>query len=93
LALALPGEADIARDIGKGIDPDAIFAAREALARTVAEANRDVFAALYDSLADAGPFTPDAASAGRRALRNTLLDYLSLLPEGATLAAGHFNAA
>ncbi|TGT34564.1 aminopeptidase N C-terminal domain-containing protein, partial [Mesorhizobium sp. M8A.F.Ca.ET.165.01.1.1] len=42
LALALPGEADIARDIGKGIDPDAIFAAREALARTVAEANRQI---------------------------------------------------
>ena len=36
-ALALPGEADIARDIGKGIDPDAIFAAREALARRMAE--------------------------------------------------------
>ncbi|RVC02503.1 aminopeptidase N, partial [Mesorhizobium sp. M7A.F.Ca.AU.001.01.1.1] len=27
LALALPGEADIARDIGRNIDPDAIFAA------------------------------------------------------------------
>lgn len=93
LALALPGEADIARDIGKGIDPDAIFAAREALARSIAAANREVFSALYDSLADKGPFTPDAASAGRRALRNVLLDYLSLLPEGAALAAAHFGAA
>ncbi|BCM18330.1 aminopeptidase N [Mesorhizobium sp. J8] len=93
LALTLPGEADIARDIGKGIDPDAIFAAREALARTIAEANSDAFSALYDNLADKGPFSPDAASAGRRALRNILLDYLSLLPEGATLAARHFNAA
>ncbi|WP_292456292.1 DUF3458 domain-containing protein, partial [Mesorhizobium sp.] len=93
LALALPGESDIARDIGKGIDPDAIFAAREALARIIAETNRDAFSALYDSLADNGPFSPDAASAGRRALRNILLDYLSLLPEGAALAARHFNAA
>ncbi|TIQ42170.1 MAG: aminopeptidase N [Mesorhizobium sp.] len=93
LALALPGEADIARDIGKGIDPDAIFAAREALARTIAVANREVFCALYDNLADKGPFTPDAASAGRRALRNILLDYLSLLPEGAALAGRHFHAA
>jgi aminopeptidase N len=93
LALSLPGEADIARDIGKGIDPDAIFAAREALARTIATTNREAFTALYDSLADQGPFSPDAASAGRRALRNILLDYLSLLPEGATLAAGHFSAA
>ncbi|MBZ9760972.1 aminopeptidase N [Mesorhizobium sp. CA8] len=93
LALALPGEADIARDIGKGIDPDAIFAAREALARTIGEVNREAFAALYDRLADKGPFSPDAASAGRRALRNTLLDYLSLQPGGAGLAARHFTAA
>ena len=93
LALTLPGEADIARDIGKGIDPDAIFAAREALAQAIAVANQETFTALYDSLGDDGPFTPDAASAGRRALRNTLLDYLSLLPEGADLAARHFQAA
>jgi len=93
LALALPGEADIARDIGKGIDPDAIFAAREALALAIARANRDSFLGLYGRLADKGPFSPDAASAGRRALRNILLDYLALLPEGAALAAGHFRAA
>jgi aminopeptidase N len=93
LALSLPSEGDIAREIGKGIDPDAVFAAREALARTIAEANREAFTALYGSLAGNGPFTPDAASAGRRALRNTLLDYLSLLPEGAGLAARHFNGA
>ncbi|RWG60082.1 MAG: aminopeptidase N [Mesorhizobium sp.] len=93
LALSLPGEADIARDIGQGIDPDAIFVAREALARTIAMANREIFSALYASVADNGPFTPDSASAGRRALRNILLDYLSLLPDGAALAARHFNAA
>jgi len=93
LSLSIPGEADIARDIGRGIDPDAVFAAREALARTIAEANGEAFTALYDGLADNGPFTPDAASAGRRALRNTLLDYLSLLPEGAALAARHFSGA
>lgn len=93
LALALPGESDIARDIGKSIDPDAIFSGREALALAIAKANRDTFASLYDRLADDGPFSPDAASAGRRALRNTLLDYLALLPGGATLAAEHFRAA
>lgn len=93
LALALPGESDIARDIGKSIDPDAIFSGREALALAIAKANRDTFASLYDRLADDGPFSPDAASAGRRALRNSLLDYLALLPGGATLAAEHFRAA
>lgn len=93
LALSLPGEADIARDIGKNIDPDAIFAAREALALAIARANQDAFATLYGHLGDDGPFSPDAASAGRRALRNILLDCLSLLPAGAELAARHFETA
>jgi aminopeptidase N len=93
LALTLPGEADVARDIGRGIDPDAIFAARQALAQTIAVANREAFASLYHQLADHGAFSPDADSAGRRALRNVLLDYLALLPEGAALAASHFNQA
>ncbi|MBM2711268.1 aminopeptidase N [Mesorhizobium caraganae] len=93
LALSLPGEADIARDIGRTIDPDAIFAAREALSLAIARANQDAFANLYGRLADAGRFSPDAANAGRRALRNILLDYLSLLPGGAPLAARHFEAA
>ncbi|MER9397400.1 aminopeptidase N [Mesorhizobium sp. M0615] len=93
LALSLPGEADIARDIGRNIDPDAIFAAREALALAIARANQQTFTDLYGRLADDGPFSPDAASAGRRALRNILLDYLSLLPKGAALAARHFETA
>ena len=38
-------------------------------------------------------FSPDAASAGRRALRNILLDYLSALDGGAGLAATHFTSA
>jgi len=93
LALALPGDADIARDIGKNIDPDAIHAAREALALAIGNANREPFAGLYGRLADSAAFSPDAASAGRRALRNILLDYLSLQPGGAALAAGHFQSA
>lgn len=93
LALTLPGEADIAREIGKNIDPDAIFAAREALAKSIAQANSQLFTTLYEALRIEGRFSPDAASAGRRALRNTLLDYLAMLPDGAALAAGHFKAA
>ncbi|MFA6156038.1 aminopeptidase N [Mesorhizobium sp.] len=93
LALGLPGEADIARDMGKNIDPDAIHTAREALALAIGSANQGAFSSLYDSLADKAAFSPDATSAGRRALRNTLLDYLALLPGGAALAAEHFHSA
>ncbi|MBL8579028.1 MAG: aminopeptidase N [Mesorhizobium sp.] len=93
LALALPGEADIAREIGKNIDPDVIFASRQALAETIARSNEDGLRSLYGSLAFKGRFSPDAASAGRRALRNTLLDYLAILPNGAELAHAHFAKA
>jgi aminopeptidase N len=93
LALTPPGEFDIARELGSNIDPDAIHAAREALVHMIAEANRDLFEDAYDRLADQRPFSPDAASAGRRALRNVLLDYLTTLPGGAEIASRHFNEA
>jgi aminopeptidase N len=93
LALTLPSEADIAREIGGDIDPEVVFAARLALAQAIAAANRQGFEAHYASLVDGGEFSPDAASAGRRALRNILLDHLSLLPDGAGLAARHFRDA
>ena len=66
---SLPGEADLAREIGKNIDPDAIFAAREALAASIAKISKAAFERLYASLQASGSFSPDAASAGRRAGR------------------------
>ena len=93
LALTLPGEVDMARDIGTNIDPDAIFASRNALAVAIARENEPIFARLYESLGEDGAFSPDARHAGRRALRNALLDYLSLVPGGAARALTHFHAA
>ncbi|WP_019172197.1 aminopeptidase N [Pseudaminobacter salicylatoxidans] len=93
LTLTLPGEADMAREIGSNIDPDAIHMAREALLRAIGEANRNLFSEFHVKLRVDGPFSPDAASAGRRALRNTMLDYLSALPDGAARAADHFDTA
>src|SRR4051794_26675331 len=76
LALSLPGEADIAREIGRDIDPDAILAARTALRQKVGEHLADALTERYQKLADKGPYRPDAVSAGRRALRNVALDLL-----------------
>ncbi len=72
-ALALPSEADIAREIGRDVDPDAIRAAREALRGRLGRAHAAALTALHAAMANAGPFRPDAASAGRRALRNGAL--------------------
>jgi len=61
--------------------------------QTIATANVDGFAEIYNSFAESGPFRPDAESAGRRALRNTLLDYLSVAADSAEQAASQFAAA
>ncbi|MFN3854463.1 MAG: aminopeptidase N [Phreatobacter sp.] len=73
-ALALPSEADIAREIGTQVDPDAILAARRSLRAALSEALADALAETIATLAPAGPFRPDAASAGRRAIVNVALD-------------------
>ena len=72
--LQLRGEADIAREIGKDVDPDAIAAARNAVRAGMAERAGVRLLALFDGLRAGGPFSPDAASAGRRSLANTALD-------------------
>jgi aminopeptidase N len=92
---ALPSEADLARELGRDIDPDAILAARRALRASVGSAIGDALRTTYARLANDGPYSPDAASAGRRALRNAVLDlYAAGNPaEGEALAAAQFEAA
>ncbi|MCL7999311.1 aminopeptidase N [Brucella sp. 21LCYQ03] len=77
LCLTLPTESDIAREMGENVDPDAIFASRDYLIAAIGSAYAREFAALYNSLQQDSAFSPDAQSAGKRALRNVLLDYLS----------------
>ncbi|MQT12167.1 aminopeptidase N [Segnochrobactrum spirostomi] len=93
LALQLPSEADIAREIGTDVDPDAIATARLAWRTTIATSLQDAFTALYRSLSTNEPFRPDAEGAGRRALRNVMLDYLALAEGGPIVAKDHYDGA
>ncbi|KAB2880466.1 MAG: aminopeptidase N [Pseudorhodoplanes sp.] len=77
LALTLPSEADIAREIGRDVDPDAIFRARQALRVFVGRHLKAPLLAAYSGMTTPGPYRPDAASAGRRALKNVALDLLA----------------
>ena len=94
-ALSLPSESDIARDIGRDVDPDAVFDARKALRVKTAGALHDALAAMHRRMSNNAPYSPDAASAGRRALKNACLDLLAADggDEGITLAARQFAAA
>ena len=55
------------------VDPDAIHRTREDLRGALGRAHTEALAALHATAADAQAFSPDAESAGRRALRNVAL--------------------
>ncbi len=91
--LLLPSEADLANDIGRNVDPDAIHRAREALRAVLGATLGRRLHALYGTLADDGPYSPAAAPAGRRALRNAALDLLAAgdRARGVELAQAQFE--
>ena len=75
--IAVPGESDIAHEIGNDVDPDAVLAARRALKRTLGAALAAHSERIYRRLSPRAPYSPDAASAGRRALKNACLDLIA----------------
>ncbi|WP_439138124.1 aminopeptidase N [Roseicyclus sp.] len=95
LALALPSEDDIAQaaqDAGIVPDPVMIHAMRRDLQTAMAVALGPVLARLYGAM-DPGPsYSPDAAQAAKRALRNAALHLLTL-SEGPARAQAHYDAA
>jgi aminopeptidase N len=77
LALVPPGEGDIAREIERDIDPDAIFRARAALRGEIGQTLGPALSSIYARMTVDGGYSPDAKSAGRRALRGVALDLLA----------------
>jgi len=77
------------------VDPPRINGARLALVRAIALAHQDRLAWLYEQMRDAGDYSPDARSAGRRALRNACLRYLTAADDEAAagLADAHYRTA
>jgi aminopeptidase N len=77
------------------VNPDGLHSARLALIRAVAAVHRERLAQLYEHMRDAGDFSPDAGSAGRRALRNACLRYLTAADDEAAagLAEAHYRSA
>ncbi|WP_105402812.1 aminopeptidase N [Neorhizobium sp. T7_12] len=92
-ALTLPSEADIARELGGNNDPDAIHAGRNAILSEIAKAGTRTFLRLFEDMKVKGAFTPDAASAGKRSLRNTALSYLTYAEGTPARAAAAFASA
>jgi len=86
LVLALPSENDLAREIGRDIDPNAIFRSRAWLRAALSGRLAPALRETYRRLDDGSPFSPDAASAGRRALKNACLDLVAAAGAASAIA-------
>ncbi len=93
-AMALPSEAFLAEQIDIA-NPDVLHSVRMQLRRHIATSLRVRLLDAYHAHAVPGPYSPDAASAGKRTLRNTCLGYLMELdePESRALAMRQFDDA
>ena len=93
--LALPTEGELAHDIGRDVDPDAIRSAREAVRAAIGILLAPEFRTVLDATRDPTPYVPDALGAGRRALRNTALALLAAGDPGlgSNLARAQFEHA
>ncbi|WP_404420826.1 aminopeptidase N [Thalassospira australica] len=93
-ALVLPGE-EFLSEQRKPANPEAIHQVRNALRKRIGSDLRAEFDNAYHQNASNAAFTPDAESAGQRALRATALSYLVASGEGefADLAAEQYRTA
>ena len=93
-ALVLPGE-EFLSEQRKPANPEAIHQVRNALRKRIGSDLRAEFGNAYHQNASNAAFTPDAESAGQRALRATALSYLVASGEGefADLAAEQYRTA
>jgi len=94
LALSLPAEGVVAERLPV-VDPGLLREARDCLRRTIAAQLRADWRDTWQRLADASPYRPDAAGAGRRALRNLALRHwvFSGEPAAGDAAAAQFAQA
>ena len=84
-ALMLPSESMIAEQID-GVDPLAVHIARQFVRADIGVRLRGELLAQYQANLTPGPYSPDAVSSGKRALKNLALSYLNAAPDDDSVA-------
>lgn len=93
LCLVLPSESDIAREVGTNIDPEAIHKARAAVQKSLCQ---QLLAQIEECKTQCTPpsvFSPDAESAGLRALHNRLLEMEAIGKDDGSALIAALNSA
>jgi aminopeptidase N len=93
--MLLPSENDIARIIGRDVDPLAIHKARDHLRKAIGTRHAGALADIYRDYEPKGAYSPLPEAAGKRALRNAALGYLAArgTAEDVARVAAHFAGA
>lgn len=84
-ALLLPSETMIAEQLDV-VEPQAVHAARQFVRSEIGTRLREELLAQYEANRTPGAYSPDAASAGKRALKNLALSYLNAAPDAESIA-------
>ncbi|NDW03095.1 aminopeptidase N [Jiella pacifica] len=92
-ALTLPGESDVARQLRENVDPDRVHEVVDAARVAIGAKGLALFERLSTGRPSAEPFSPDAESAGRRALANTALAYRCAATGDPAAAVAQYRAA
>jgi aminopeptidase N len=83
--LQMPAEGYLAECMAVA-DPDLIHAARMRIVREIATKYRTRFEGAFRHFSVPGPYSPDAAAAGRRSLRNAALAYVATIDDATSRA-------
>ncbi|MDE2446029.1 MAG: aminopeptidase N [Alphaproteobacteria bacterium] len=77
LMLSLPSEADLAAAVGKEVDSEQVYAAREHVRRNIAKQLAPVLRKAHDATHISGPYKPDTQGTAQRSLRYVLLSMIA----------------
>ncbi|WP_142416366.1 aminopeptidase N [Bartonella massiliensis] len=91
--LNLPSEVELAQTIGKNIDPDRIHQIRNQFLVSLAQTHQELLTKFYAQMESNEPYSPNTVQAGKRALKNITLDYLSIAEDNPNRAATQYATA
>ncbi|MCZ2158145.1 aminopeptidase N [Bartonella sp. 220] len=91
--LTLPSEIELAHIIGKNVDPERIHHVRNQFLISLAHRHQELFTKVYAQMQINEPYSPNTVQTGKRALRNIMLNYLSIAEAKPNRAATQYVTA
>ncbi|WP_375655897.1 aminopeptidase N [Bartonella sp. MR63HLJHH] len=91
--LSLPSEVELAHTLGKNIHPERIHHVRNQFLASLAHTHQGLFTKFYGQMQTKEPYSSNTVQAGKRALKNIILDYLSITEANPNRAAAQYATA